>query len=286
MGQSKKFHQKKKPFNRQPGVYQTVKPEKILSLKEEHDDKPVIKPIVESNRLSDVFKKPLQNTLIHKDLANKDLMNKDLMKNDDNKSLDPLFAEQKTIMHDFDKMEQNLRQKEKENKPSIYPTTFPKELDIVPYKRETPVKNLDIVPYKRDEPVKREEPFKREEGFKRVEPVKKDEPVKKVDIFPHGENIEQVSGVIGKEFNEVVKGKEFGEKEFMKGLKPGVVKKKNTKKNDKVCTNQSKTIVYEKNVSDGSKDKYYVMKQVYRKCQKKTAKKRSNGNKKLVNALE
>jgi len=53
-------------------------------------------------------------------------------------------------------------------------------------------------------------------------------------------------------------------------------KKKTTKKKTpkKVCTNQTKTVVYQKKKTDGSKDKYYEMRQVYRKCQKVKPKKR------------
>lgn len=55
-----------------------------------------------------------------------------------------------------------------------------------------------------------------------------------------------------------------------------VVKRTKKKTPKKVCTNQTKTVVYHKKKSDGSKDKYYEMKQVYRKCQKKAPKRRKS----------
>jgi hypothetical protein len=229
MGLSKKFQQKNRPFNRQP-VYQTIKPEKILSLKRNYP----IQPVVESNRLSDVMKKTQVDT------GNK-------------KNLNDLIKEQKSIMNDFDKMEQNISQiKNKPRYPEnnnffVIPSKAPqqKELNIVPSKAPQQ-KELNIVPSKAPQQKELE-----------VVPYKTPEQ-KELEVVPY-KTPEQ------KELNLV---------SYVK--KPVVIKKKNTKKKEpeKICTNQTKTVVYQKNVTDGSKDKYYVMKQIYHKCQKKTPKKK------------
>ena len=218
MGPSKKFQHKNKQFNRNQGAYQTVKPEKILSLKKEYSGKPE-QPVQESNRLSDVIKKPFTDApvvdkpivtkkpftdvpvVINKPIVvdkpitdapiviNKPVVDSDLVA--DNKALDYLIKEQKSIMNDFDRMEQNIHQNNDKQYQSSYPdvTTLnlepKKELDVVKYtpnkpgKVEKEQKELYVMPYK---PNKKDNEFGMIEPLRLVEPnpnVKENSNVKK-----------------------------------------------------------------------------------------------------------